>query len=336
MERDRKAEHIELSLKPEVQSRWNYFDAYWFEHCALPEIDFEAIDTSITFLGKPITSPILISSMTGGTSSARQINEHLAIAAEEQGIPLALGSQRKAIEDKTQAETFRIRPFAPSIPILGNVGAVQFNYGFELEECEKMVEMVEADALILHLNPLQEVLQPEGQTNFSSLLPKIQRIAKQLSVPLVAKEIGCGLSGRVAQRLRDHGVEILDTAGAGGTSWARIETYRSGELELGDLFAEWGIPTPVSIQQVSGVEGVTTIGSGGIRSGLDVAKAIALGADLVGLASPFLKPAIESPEAVRSTIHRIDHELKVAMFCAGARTIEELKNAPLYQRPERL
>lgn len=336
MERDRKAEHIELSLKPEVQSRWSYFDAYWFEHCALPEIDFSDIDTSTTFLGKTIRSPLLISSMTGGTSSARKINEHLAIGAEEEGIPLALGSQRKAIEDEAQAATFRIRPFAPTIPILGNVGAVQFNYGFGVEECEKMVDMVDADALILHLNPLQEVLQPEGQTDFSNLLPKIQDIATQLSVPLVAKEIGCGLSGKVAQQLKQHGVHILDTAGAGGTSWARIETYRSGELALGDLYAEWGIPTPVSIRQVASVEGVTTIGSGGIRSGLDVAKAIALGADLVGLASPFLKPAIESPEAVRSTIHRINHELKVAMFCAGARTIEELKEAPLHQRPERL
>ena len=336
MKRDRKAEHIELSLKPEVQSRWNYFDAYWFEHCALPEINFEHIDTEVTFLGKKIQAPILISSMTGGTHSAANINKHLAIAAEEERIPLALGSQRKAIEDEAQAMTFLVRPFAPSIPILGNVGAVQFNYGFGLGECERMVEMVEADALILHLNPLQEVLQPEGQANFSGLLPKIGKLAKELSVPLVAKEIGCGLSGSVAQKLADCGVHILDTAGSGGTSWARIETYRSGETKLGDLYAEWGIPTPVSIHQVARIPGVTTIGSGGVRSGLDAAKAIALGADLVGFASPFLQPAIESAEAVQHTIKRILRELKVAMFCVGARTIEELKEAPLYQRSDRL
>ena len=287
MTRDRKAEHIDLSLKPEVQSRWNYFDAYWFEHCAIPEIDFEEIDTRIFFLDKTIQVPILISSMTGGTALASQINKNLAVAAEEKSIPLALGSQRKAIEDESQADTFRIRPHAPSIPILGNVGAVQLNYGFGVDECEKMVRMVDADALILHLNPLQEVLQPEGQTNFSCLLPKIEALGKRLSVPLVAKEIGCGLSQQMAHQLVKHGVSILDTAGTGGTSWARIETLRSGEADLGDLYAEWGIPTPVSIKQVSGVPGVTTIGSGGIRSGLDVAKAIALGADLVGLASPF-------------------------------------------------
>ena len=159
--------------------------------------------------------------------------------------------------------------------------------GFGVDECERMVDMVQADGLILHLNPLQEVLQPEGQTNFSELLPKIKHLATQLSVPLVAKEIGCGLSGVVAQRLVDHGVHILDTAGTGGTSWARIETLRSGELDLGDLYAEWGIPTPVSIKQVSLIPGVTTIGSGGVRSGLDIAKAIALGADMAGCASPF-------------------------------------------------
>ncbi|MBX2822560.1 MAG: type 2 isopentenyl-diphosphate Delta-isomerase [Rhodothermaceae bacterium] len=336
MARDRKAEHIELSLKPEVQSRWNYFDAYRFEHNALPEIDFSEIDTRTTFLGKTIQAPILISSMTGGTTLAKDINTHLALGAEEEGIPLALGSQRKAIEDANQADTFKIRPSAPSIPILGNVGAVQFNYGFGLEECQKMVDMVEADALILHLNPLQEVLQPEGQTNFSSLLSKIEQIANQLPVPLIAKEIGCGLSASVAQKLVNHGVHILDTAGAGGTSWARIETLRSGEANLGDLYAEWGIPTPVSIKQVASVPGATTIGSGGVRSGLDAAKAIALGADLVGFASPFLQPAIQSAQAVQDTIARITHELKVAMFCVGAKTIEELKKAPLYHRSERL
>ena len=334
MERDRKAEHIELSLKPEVQSRWNYFDAYSFVHCALPEINFCDVNTRTRFLEKEINAPILISSMTGGTSSARRINENLAIAAEEQKIPLALGSQRKAIEDPAQVRTFQVRHLAPSIPILANVGAVQLNYGFGYDECKRIVDMVEADALIMHLNPLQEVLQPEGQTNFADLLPAIEKLADSLNVPVVVKEIGCGLSKSIAQKLVNSGVHVLDTAGAGGTSWARIETYRSGDLDMGDLFAEWGIPTPVSIKQVAGIEGVTVIGSGGIRTGLDVAKAIALGADIGGLASPFLKPAMDSAYAVTNTIDRIIHTLKIAMFCSGASDIDALKQTTLYHRSE--
>ena len=332
MERDRKAEHIELSLKPEVQSSWSYFEAYRFEHCALPEVDFLDVDSKTTFLGKEISAPLLISSMTGGTSSARQINANLAIAAQERNIPLALGSQRKAIEDPSQVPTFQVRHLAPGIPILANVGAVQLNYGFGYDECKKIVDMVEADALILHLNPLQEVLQPEGQTNFSDLLPKIESVASKLTVPVVIKEIGCGLSEAIARKLADHGVTVLDTAGAGGTSWARIETYRSGNLAMGDLFAEWGIPTPLSINNISKVEGLTVIGSGGIRSGLDVAKAIALGADMAGLASPFLRPAMDSATSVIKTIDHITHTLKIAMFCTGSRDINGLKRATLSQR----
>ena len=334
MERDRKAEHIELSLKQEVQSKRSYFDAYVFEHCALPELDFASISTGSSFIGKFISAPILISSMTGGTSSARQINENLAIAAEERNIPLGLGSQRKAIEDPSQAHTFQIRHLAPNIPILANVGVVQLNYGFGVKECMAIVDMVEADALILHINPLQEVLQPEGQTNFAGLYFKIESLVRQLPVPVVVKEIGCGLSKSVAQRLVDLGVHILDTAGAGGTSWARIETFRSGDIDRGDLFAEWGIPTPVSIRQVAEIENVTIIGSGGIRSGLDVAKAIALGAHMTGLASPFLRPALESAEAVIDTIDRLVHTLKIAMFCVGAEDIASLQEAPLYHRSE--
>ena len=324
--RDRKAEHIKLALEQRMQVQHSYFDAYSFEHVALPEIDFEEIDTSTTFLGKKLKLPLLISCMTGGTESAGAINRRLAEAAEERGIALGVGSQRKAIENPSQRNTFVVRDTAPTIPILANLGAVQLNYGFGLKECEEAVRMVEADALVFHLNPLQEVLQPEGQRNFSNLLGNMSKIAEKLSVPVIVKEIGCGISAAVAQKFVDSGITIIDTAGVGGTSWARIEAQRAGELEIGELFADWGIPTPESIRQVASVEGTTVIGSGGIRSGLDVAKALALGADLVGLAAPFLKPALESTKAVIDTIDRIDHALRIAMFCTGNRTIDECRS----------
>ena len=331
LERDRKAEHIALALDQKVQSDHRYFDDYTFEHIALPEIDHDEIDISTSFLGKNIQSPILISCMTGGTASARAINEHLALAAEKKGVVLGVGSQRKAIEDPTQVETFQIRALAPSIPILANLGAVQLNYGFGLAECERAVQMVEADALVFHLNPLQEVIQPEGQTNFKGLLQKMGHIAKQLSVPVIVKEIGCGISESVAKKIADQGISIIDTAGVGGTSWARIEAARANDAEVGELFAHWGISTPASIQAVKKVKGVTVIGSGGVKSGLDVAKAIALGADLVGLAAPFLQPALESAAAVEQQIHEINRALKIAMFCVGAASIQDLQATPLYR-----
>lgn len=312
-----------------MQVRAHYFDAYAFEHVALPELDYDAIDTSVSFLGKQLQAPLLISCMTGGTGSARQINRNLAEAAEACGIALGVGSQRKAIEDPSQVDTFDVRDVAPTIPVLANLGAVQLNYGFGLEACERAVEMVKADALVFHLNPLQEAIQPEGQRDFSGLIEKMGAIADALSVPVIVKEIGCGISFEMARRLVSVGINIIDTAGVGGTSWARIEAARAQDPELGELFAGWGIPTPESIAQVSKIDSVTVIGSGGIRSGLDVAKAIALGADLAGLASPFLKPAMESPEAVIKTIEEITQALRITMFCVGAKSIKKLNKTPL-------
>lgn len=329
MARDRKAEHIELALDQKVQADHRYFDDYIFEHVALPEIDSAAIDTSTSFLGKTLRAPLLISCMTGGTDSARQINENLAVAAEEAGVVLGIGSQRKAIEDPDQAYTFQIRKLAPTIPVLANLGAVQLNYGFGLAACEQAVEMVEADALVFHLNPLQEAIQPEGQCNFAGLLDKMGEIAGRLSVPVIVKEIGCGISEGVARAIAARGIKIIDTAGTGGTSWARIEASRARDEDLGELFAHWGIPTPQSIIEVRRVEGVSVIGSGGIRNGLDVAKAIALGADIAGLASPFLEPAMTSAAAVTDTIDRISQALHIAMFCAGAASIDALQQVQL-------
>jgi len=327
--RDRKAEHIRLALDERMQSDHRFLDDWTFEHVALPEVDLDAIDLSVEFLGRSLTAPLLISCMTGGTDDAARINRNLAIGAERAGIAVGVGSQRKALEDEGTAGSFRIREFAPSIPILANLGAVQLNYGYGTPECEAAVRMVDADALVLHLNPLQEAIQPEGQTRFSDLLPKMAQVARELSVPVVAKEIGCGLSEAVGRRLAANGIRILDSAGLGGTNWARIEASRAADREIGERFAGWGVPTPESIRGLAAIDGVTVIGSGGVRHGIDAAKAIALGADLVGLAYPFLRAADDSPERVAALAERTVRELKICMFCLGARTVSELRSVSI-------
>lgn len=327
--RDRKAEHIRLALDQRMQLGANFFDDYHFEHEALPELDLASIDLGTEFVGRRLAAPLLISSMTGGTAAAGLINRNLAAGAERTRIAFGVGSQRKALEDPAKADTFQVRELAPSVPLLANLGAVQLNYGLGLRECRQAVDMIGADALILHLNPLQEAIQPEGQCNFAGLLPKIGAVVRELPVPVIVKEIGCGISAATARAVADQGVRIVDTAGVGGTSWARIEADRAGDLDLGEIFAAWGIPTPLSIQQVASVGGLTVIASGGVRNGLDVAKALALGADLVGMAFPFLQAATESPERVVEKVERIVLELKICMFCLGVRTVSELRRARL-------
>ena len=329
IDRDRKAEHIRLALDEKMQVDGHSFDAYRFGHCALPEIDFDDIDLSRQFLGSRLSAPLLISCMTGGTEDATRINRNLARAAEETGIAIGVGSQRKALEDPSKTESFLIRPYAPNVPILGNLGAIQLNYGYGVEQCREAVAMIGADALALHLNPLQEALQPEGQRNFAGLLPKVERVAAELEVPVIIKEIGCGISGPVARELLKRGVNMIDVAGVGGTSWARIEAARSSDLAVGELFSDWGIPTPEAILRLSEIPGLTLIGSGGIRNGLDVAKAIACGADVVGLAYRFLRAADDSADRVVETVKQIVEELKIAMFCLGVKTIAELQQASL-------
>jgi isopentenyl-diphosphate delta-isomerase len=334
--RDRKAEHIRLALDQRMQLGTDFFAEYDFEHRALPEIDFAEIDTSVEFLGKRLASPLLISCMTGGTDRAGGINRNLAEGAEACGVAVGVGSQRKALEDRAKADTFRVRDVAPTVPLLANLGAVQLNYGIGLEECRQAVEMIGADALVFHLNPLQEAIQPEGQCNFKGLLPKMGAIARDLSVPVIAKEVGSGLSGAMGRALLAAGIRIVDTAGVGGTSWARIEAARAGgpaDLELGEIFAGWGVPTPRSIRELAAVGGLTVIGSGGLRNGIHVAKALALGADLAGLAYQFLEAATQSPAKVVERIERIVQELKICMFCIGAKTIPELKATELHRRP---
>lgn len=329
---DRKADHLRLARDRRMQLEGSYFELWTLEHRALPEIDFEEIDTGVRFLGKRLSAPLLISCMTGGTEEATRINRNLARAAEVTGIALGVGSQRRALEDPSLAESFRVRPFAPSVPLLANLGAVQLNYGYGERECLAAIDMLRADALVFHLNPLQEVLQPEGQTNFSGLLPRLGDLARRLPVPVIVKEIGCGLTEDLAADLLDRGIEIVDTAGVGGTTWARIEAARADDESLGELFADWGIPTTESIRRLRGVPGLTIIGSGGLRHGLDLAKSIALGAHLGGMAYPFLLAAWESAEKVIEKVERIVHELKVAMFCSGSRTVAELREASISPR----
>ena len=335
IERDRKAEHIRLALDASNQAGHSFFDDYAFVHQALPEVDLAEIDVSVDFLGRKLDAPLLVSCMTGGTDAAGRINRNLAEAAEASRIAIGVGSQRKALEDPVQAATFQVRDLAPSVPLLANLGAVQLNYGYGLEECRAAVRMIDADGLAFHLNVLQEAIQPEGDTDFSGLLPKLGEIARRLEVPVIAKEIGCGISGKTARALAGQGIRIIDTAGLGGTSWARIEARRAGDVEIGEMFADWGIPTPVSIQEVAAVPGVTVIGSGGIRNGVDVAKAIAFGAHMVGLAYPFLEPATVSAEAVQAKVGRIVDELKIAMLCVGVPTIDALRGVDLVKGSRR-
>ncbi len=331
----RKVDHIRINLEENVQfpHLTTGLERYRFIHEALPELDINEIDTTVDLFGKRLKSPILISSMTGGTEMAQQINRNLAEAAQHAGIAMGLGSQRAAIEHPELAETYRVRPIAPDILLLANVGAVQFNYGYGVEQCRRAVDMVGADALILHFNALQEAVQPEGDGNFKDLLPKIETVCKQVGVPVIAKEVGWGFSERAARQLANAGVSAIDVAGAGGTSWSEVEYHRAPtafHARVARAFADWGIPTAESIQYVrKAAPELTVFASGGLRDGIDIAKCIALGASMGGLAGPFLKAAAESAEAVSELIRELDRQVRVAMFAAAARDIQALQHTPL-------
>jgi isopentenyl-diphosphate delta-isomerase len=335
---ERKADHLRLNLEEEVQFRQvtTGLERYRFQHQALPEIDLTDIDLSTTFLGKSLRYPFLISSMTGGTGEALRINLNLARAAQACGIGMGVGSQRAAIEDWSMAETFQVRPAAPDILLLANLGAVQLNYDYTIEHCRLAVEMLQADALILHLNPLQEALQPEGERNFGGLLNKIEAVCRTLEVPVVVKEIGAGLSGQVVQWLVDAGVAAVDVAGAGGTSWSRVEMYRARTeraRRVAAQFVDWGIPTAEAIQKARrAAPDIPLVASGGIYTGLEAAKAMALGADVTAMARPFLKAAAVSTEAVEEATEELAETLRVAMFCIGAPNLASLKNTPYLQK----
>jgi isopentenyl-diphosphate delta-isomerase len=308
-------------------------ESYRFTHQALPETDLDQVDTSTTFLGHTLRLPLLISSITGGTGEADRINVRLAEAAQACGIALGLGSLRAALEEPQLVDTFRVRKWAPDILLLSNLGAVQLNYGYDETHCLRAVELVEADGLILHLNPLQEALQPDGDTRWSGILPKIERICRTLPAPVIAKEVGWGISGETARRLADVGVAAVDVAGAGGTSWSQVEMHRAQDeisRRVAAHFLDWGIPTVESMLSVTrAVPDLPVIASGGLRHGLDVAKVLALSASAAGIAGPFLRAAVNSTEEVIELVEEISRTVQIAMFAVGAKNIAALQDTPL-------
>jgi isopentenyl-diphosphate delta-isomerase len=326
----RKAEHIKINLEQDVRSSLNTgLERYRFVHEALPELDLEEVDTGLNLFGKWLRAPVLISSMTGGTEQAGTINRRLAQAAQQARVAMGVGSQRAALEDPRRASSFSVRKYAPDILLFANLGAVQLNYRYGIGECRRAVEMIEADALYLHLNPLQEAVQVGGNTNFKDLARKIEQVCRKLEVPVIVKEVGWGISERTAGLLQDCGVAAIDVAGAGGTSWSQVEMHRAGEeftRRLAASFVGWGIPTAESILNVRKVAPqMVVFASGGLRDGLDIAKCMALGASLGGMAGPFLKTAAVSARKAEQEILQIARQIQVTMFAAGARTLNDLR-----------
>ncbi|HEY9729929.1 MAG TPA: type 2 isopentenyl-diphosphate Delta-isomerase [Chroococcales cyanobacterium] len=334
----RKADHLRICLDEDVQFRsvTNGLERYRFTHCCLPDLNRSEIDLSTTFLGKSLGAPLLISSMTGGTQQAKTINFRLAEVAQHYKLAMGVGSQRVAVENPLVADTFAVRSHAPDILLFANLGAVQLNYSYGVTECLRVIDLLEADALILHLNPLQECIQPNGDTNFRGLLDKIKTLCNEVSVPVIAKEVGNGISASMAQKLFDAGVAAIDVAGAGGTSWAKVESERAlnaQQRRLGLTFADWGLPTAECIKSIRQIAPeIPLIASGGLRNGLDVAKAIALGADLAGLALPFLQAAAESTDAVDALVQLLVAEIVTVLFCTGNANLCQLKHSDALQQ----
>jgi isopentenyl-diphosphate delta-isomerase len=330
----RKSEHIQIALNEKVtgESITTGLESFRFIHNALPEIDFNDISIETTFLGFKCKTPFLISSMTGGTALAETINRNLAEAAEQRGWVLALGSTRALLESDGHPSSFLMRKYAPSVPIIANLGAVQLNYGYGAEECRKIIGMTGADMLVLHLNSIQEVIQEKGDTNFKGLLKKIEQLCRTLEVPVGIKEVGWGMDGGTAKKLMEAGAAFIDVAGAGGTSWSQVEKFRAKDpirRAAAQSFSEWGIPTAESIRLVrEELENCPLIASGGMQTGLDGAKSIALGADMAGFGRSILKEATQSPEAVLEIMKIREMELRMAMFGIGAQTIRELQDTP--------
>ena len=329
---NRKADHIRICLEDNVQSPeiTTGLEKYRFTHVCLPELDGKDIEVSTTFLEKHLNAPLLISSMTGGTEQAGIINRRLAEVAQKYKLAMGVGSVRVAVEKPQVADTFAVRKYAPDILLFANLGAVQLNYQYGIDECLRIIDITEADALILHINPLQEFIQPRGDTNFLGLLDKIQDLCIKLPVPVIAKEVGNGISATMAEKLIAAGVQAIDVAGAGGTSWALVEGERaetSLQRRLGQTFGDWGIPTADCITSIRTHDpNIPLIASGGLRHGLDVAKAIALGADIAGLAMPFLKAAAVSEAAVVELTEILIAEITTVLFCTDNNSLYDLKH----------
>lgn len=321
----RKQDHIQAILEDHgIERQQSGFDAIKLKHRALPECHFNEIDTSTSFLGKSLSFPLLISSMTGGSAqNLVKINHTLAEAAEICQVAMAVGSQRAMITEAEAAKSFQLRQVAPSIPLIANMGAVQLNYGFGRDEALKMIEVLQADALYLHLNPLQEVIQPEGDVNFSGLADKIAQLVEALPVPVILKEVGCGFSAADIQLGIDAGVQWFDLAGRGGTSWSRIEARRqpdhTNDNTLGFTFQDWGMTTPEALMEAAPFQGQANfIASGGIRNGIDMVKSVIMGGQICGIAAPFLEPSMKSTADTVQKIRQLEQEFRTAQFLLGA------------------
>lgn len=331
----RKESHVEVCLNQPVNAdrlstgleRWR------FEHCALPEMALEDVDLSWQIFGKNVGAPLFIAPMTGGTEKTADIVRNLALAADELNLAMSVGSQRAAVEDAGRAQYFEVRRYAPKIPVFANIGAVQLNYGYGPGQFQRAVDMIGADACFIHVNPLQECIQEGGDTNFRDLLPKIGDLVRRLGVPVIVSEVGCGFSRKTLRRLREVGVQAVCPSGGGGTSWALVEALRAkdpGRARSGMLFRNWGIPLAEAVQtaRASGPD-MTVMAVGGIQDGIQVAKLVALGADLCGMARQLLAPAVAGPEAVLAELRQHLQDVRIAMFCAGARNLEDLRRGDL-------
>jgi isopentenyl-diphosphate delta-isomerase len=330
----RKADHIRINLEEDVAAKGvtGGFERYRFIHCALPEIDLDEVSTRTHLFDHPLGAPIFISCMTGGVPEAERINITLAHVAQAFGLALGLGSGRVLLERPEVLPTFNVRRHAPGTLIFANLGAVQLNRGVTVRDCRYLVDLLQADALVLHLNALQEALQPEGDTVFGGLLVKIGAVCRELEVPVIVKEVGWGIAPDLVIKLLEAGVSAVDVAGAGGTSWSEVERHRlNGDIrrKVAAAFADWGLPTAVAVQEARrAAPNAPILASGGIRTGIDVAKAVALGADLVGIAGPFLRAAAQGEEAACLLAEEMIEVLRTVMFCVGAATIPALQHTP--------
>ena len=335
---NRKVDHIQVCLEKNVQARHATagFEDVFFVHRALPEVEKDKVNLFTVAFNHEFSAPLIVGAMTGGASKAMKINSIIAEAVEEAGLGMGVGSQRAAIEDSNLEKTFSIvRKKAPTAFLVANIGGPQLVKGYGAKEAKKAVDMIEADALAIHLNPLQEVVQPEGETNYTGALKKIDEIARALDIPVIVKETGAGIAAEEAKMLENVGVSGIDVAGVGGTSWAAVEYHRAkgtqdeSRQRLGEVFWDWGIPTAVSIVEVTQSVNQTVVASGGVRTGVDVAKAIALGADLSSLPSPILRPATKDTKEVKKTLQLIIEELRNTMFLVGADSIPKLKETSI-------
>ena len=330
----RKDDHLAINTRQDVRSGiLNGLENFHFTHYALPEIDLSEVDCRTTFFQKELSFPLLISSMTGGTTAAHRINRSLAEAAQHFKIAMGVGSQRIGLEHPQQMDTFKVRKIAPDILLFANLGAIQLNYGYSIEHCKAAVDALEADALILHLNPLQEALMEDGNTNFKDLLKQIEHVCHELPVPVVVKEVGWGINSGTARRLIEAGVSAIDVAGAGGTSWSEVEKHRGGDQIMtaaASVFRNWGIPTAQCLREIhTALPNAALIASGGITDGIEIGKCLALGASLVGIAGPLLRAVMQSENALRETIEVLNRQLCLCMFATGSKSLADLRQGKL-------